>query len=116
MSHEGMDYEGILRAAGHRVTMQRVMILDAVCEGGGHSTLREVYARLHAADPTIDRSSLYRTLKLFVELGLVISAENPLFKKIWDSTLAFRNDEYLWWQIAEYGFDTFQIRTRTKAS
>jgi len=24
-------------------------------------------------------------------------------------------DQYLWWQIAEYGFDTFQIRTRTRA-
>jgi TRAP-type mannitol/chloroaromatic compound transport system substrate-binding protein len=35
---------------------------------------------------------------------------------LWESTLAFRNDQYLWWQIAEYGFDTFQIRTRSKAS
>jgi hypothetical protein len=23
---------------------------------------------------------------------------------------AFRGDEYLWWQVAEYTFDTFQIR------
>jgi TRAP-type mannitol/chloroaromatic compound transport system substrate-binding protein len=28
---------------------------------------------------------------------------------------AFRNDEYLWWQVAEYTFDTFMIRTRTRA-
>ena len=27
---------------------------------------------------------------------------------------AFRNDQYLWWQVAEYTFDTFQIRTRTR--
>jgi Fur family transcriptional regulator, ferric uptake regulator len=84
MSHENMDYEGILRAAGHRVTLQRVMILDAVCEGGGHTTLREIYARLHTADPTIDRSSLYRTLKLFVELGLVVSAENPMGETVYE--------------------------------
>lgn len=74
MTHETMDYEGIIRRAGRRVTPQRVLILDAVCEGGGHTTLKRTYARLHRADPSIDRSSVYRTLKLFVELGLVVSA------------------------------------------
>ena len=29
-------------------------------------------------------------------------------------SLAFRNDQYLWWQVAEYSFDTFMIRTRTR--
>ena len=27
---------------------------------------------------------------------------------------AFRNDEYFWWQIAEYSYDTFMIRSRTR--
>ena len=75
MSHQTLEYEAILRAAGHRVTQQRLFILDAVCEGHGHTTLGEIYARAHAVDPTLDRSTLYRTLKLFIELGLVVSAE-----------------------------------------
>jgi Fe2+ or Zn2+ uptake regulation protein len=53
------------------------MILDAVCEGGGHTTLKQVYTRLRHMDDTIDLSSVYRTLKLFAELGLVIVAEAP---------------------------------------
>ena len=24
--------------------------------------------------------------------------------------VAFRNDQYLWWQVAEYGFDSYMIR------
>ena len=40
------------------------------------------------------------------------SAKNPDFKKAYDSMVAFRGDEYLWWQVAEYTFDTFQIRAR----
>ena len=28
--------------------------------------------------------------------------------------VAFRNDEYLWWQVAEYGFDAFMIRMRAR--
>src|SRR5207244_4670160 len=40
------------------------------------------------------------------------SAANPDFKKVWDSILAFRSEEYLWWQVAEYTYDTFMIRNR----
>jgi hypothetical protein len=28
--------------------------------------------------------------------------------------VAFRGDQYLWWQVAEYGFDTYMIRARTR--
>lgn len=84
MSHENMDYEGIMHAAGYRVTPQRVMILDAVCEGGGHTTLKQVSVRLRKMDPSIDRSSLYRTLKLFVQLGLVVSAETPAGETVYE--------------------------------
>jgi hypothetical protein len=34
-----------------------------------------------------------------------ISAKNPDFKKSIDAMAAFRSDEYLWWQVAEYTFD-----------
>lgn len=38
------------------------------------------------------------------------SAANPTFKKVYDDMVAFRKDEYLWWQVAEYSYDTFMIR------
>jgi hypothetical protein len=28
--------------------------------------------------------------------------------------IAFRNDEYLWWQVAELGFDAFMVRMRSR--
>jgi TRAP-type mannitol/chloroaromatic compound transport system substrate-binding protein len=43
-----------------------------------------------------------------------ISSKNPDFKKVYDNMVAFRSDEYLWWQIAEYTFDTFMIRMRAR--
>ncbi len=42
------------------------------------------------------------------------SASNPSFKKIYDHMVAFRNDQYLWWQVAEYAFDSYQVRNRTR--
>jgi TRAP-type mannitol/chloroaromatic compound transport system substrate-binding protein len=39
-----------------------------------------------------------------------LSNTNVSFKKVYDHMVAFRNDEYLWWQVAEYSYDSFMIR------
>ena len=54
-------------------------------------------------------------LKASNEVYADISSKNADFKKVYDNMIAFRNDEYLWWQVAEYTFDTFMIRTRPRA-
>jgi TRAP-type mannitol/chloroaromatic compound transport system substrate-binding protein len=54
-------------------------------------------------------------LKASNEIYADISSKNADFKKVYDNMVAFRNDEYLWWQVAEYTYDTFMIRTRPRA-
>jgi TRAP-type mannitol/chloroaromatic compound transport system substrate-binding protein len=54
-------------------------------------------------------------LKASNEVNAATSATNPDYKKIWASIESFRNDGYLWWQVAEYGYDSFMIRSRSKA-
>jgi len=44
-----------------------------------------------------------------------LSKTNPMFKKLYDSLVPFRNDSYLWQQVAELGFDNFMIRMRTRS-
>ncbi len=44
------------------------------------------------------------------ELYAELSAKSPLFKKGYESMAAFRQEQYTWWQIAEYAFDSYQIR------
>jgi TRAP-type mannitol/chloroaromatic compound transport system substrate-binding protein len=53
-------------------------------------------------------------LKASNEVNAEESAKNPNYKKVLADMEAFRNDEYLWWQVAEYGYDSFMIRSRTK--
>ena len=43
-----------------------------------------------------------------------LSAENADFKTIYESQKAFRDDGYLWFQVAEYPYDNFMIRHRSK--
>jgi TRAP-type mannitol/chloroaromatic compound transport system substrate-binding protein len=53
-------------------------------------------------------------LKATNELWSEISGKNPDFKKSIDAMQAYRSDQYLWWQVAEYTFDSFMIRSRTR--
>ena len=41
-------------------------------------------------------------------------AKNADFKKVYESYRTFRNEQYLWWQVAEYTFDNFMIRARAR--
>ena len=60
--------------------------------------------------PPIMEASLKAALEVYAE----VSAQNADFKKVWEKLLAFRNDQYLWWRVAEYTYDDFLIRNRTR--
>jgi TRAP-type mannitol/chloroaromatic compound transport system substrate-binding protein len=51
-------------------------------------------------------------LKASKELYAETAAKNADFKKVHDAMMAFRGDQYLWFQIAEYTYDNFMIRAR----
>lgn len=53
-------------------------------------------------------------LKATNELWAEISAKNADFKKTIEAMQAYRNDQYLWWQVAEYSNDSFMIRSRPR--
>jgi Fur family ferric uptake transcriptional regulator len=59
-----------LRRVGQRVTPQRLVILDALTPGE-HLAADEVFARVEPLLPGVNRSTVYRTLELFRDLGLV---------------------------------------------
>lgn len=59
-----------LREKGYRLTPQREMVLAAV-EELGHATPDEVLAAVHQRSTSVNISTVYRTLELLEELGLV---------------------------------------------
>ena len=65
------DLPTVLRAEGHRVTGPRLAVWRALVEGGGHHTADELTVTATSRDPSINRASVYRSLQLFEELGLV---------------------------------------------
>jgi Fur family transcriptional regulator, ferric uptake regulator len=75
MSHTTWDYVSFLRERGYRMTPQRKIIMDAICEGGGHTTLPEILDRVQQKAPAINQATVYRSLHFLLNVGLIVKAE-----------------------------------------
>lgn len=60
-----------LVSGGHRLTGPRLAVWEVVGNSRSHLTADEIADAVRAVDPTINLSSVYRSLALFQELGLV---------------------------------------------
>lgn len=65
------DLANILRSRGRRVTPQRLVIHDALAGLDRHATADEVMAAVSERLPNVSAPTVYATLELFEELGLV---------------------------------------------
>ncbi len=65
------ELQGALKGRGLRMTPQRQLILDAVVSMPGHLSVDAVHQRVVEKFPNVNISTVYRTLDLLQELGLV---------------------------------------------
>jgi len=103
-------YQSIVRSASETANTWMLAKYDA----GNPAALKRLVAAGAKLTP-FPPGVMDACLKVALELYREVAAGNADFKKAWDSTLAFRNDQYLWWQVAEYTNDTFLIRNRTRS-
>ncbi len=104
-------YQAALRAAASIANASMLAKYDAANPGAlKRLVVGGAQLRLFPQD-TLE--ACYKTANdLYAQLG----ADDPKFKKIADSYMAFRADQFLWWQVAEYSFDNFMIRERRSKS
>src|SRR5829696_8387168 len=103
------NYKSIAQAAAMAANTDMLAKYDA----RNPATLRRLVgagAQLRPFSPEIMDTSFKATNELYDE----ISAKNPDFKKGLDAIRAFRNEEYLWFQVAEFTYDAYMIRARTR--
>lgn len=100
------NYQAIVKAASAEADTWMNAKYDAV-NPGALKRLVAAGVQLRPFSQPIMEASYKAALDTYNE----VSAKNAEFKKVYDSMIAFRNDEYLWWQVAELGFDAFMVRT-----
>jgi TRAP-type mannitol/chloroaromatic compound transport system substrate-binding protein len=102
-------YQAALMAAGHYANTWSMAKYDAA----NPQALKRLVAggaQLRPFSPAI----MDACYKAAAELHNEVAATNADFKKVLDAMLAFRNDQYLWWQVAEYSYDSYMIRARAR--
>lgn len=71
MTDQLEEIVSVLRAEGKRLTSQRILILRIIQESEGHLEADEIYRRAREEDPRISLSTVYRTLGVLKDIGLV---------------------------------------------
>ena len=60
---------GRMKATGHRMTPQRLAILEIMAESDGHPSAEMVYEQLKERFPTMSPATVYKNIALLKELG-----------------------------------------------
>ena len=66
-----IDLEALCHEKGLRITEQRRVIARVLSEAEDHPDVEKVYARASAVDPGISIATVYRTVRLFEEAGIL---------------------------------------------
>jgi len=93
-------YKAILEAASHQANTDMMAKYDA----RNPAALKQLVGAGTQLRP-FPQDVMEACLKASNELYAETNATNPAFKKVYDDMVAFRNDEYLWWQVAEYTYE-----------
>jgi Fur family ferric uptake transcriptional regulator len=69
--HRKIDVEALCHEKGLRITDQRKVIARVISESEDHPDVEKVHARAASIDPGISIATVYRTVRLFEEAGIL---------------------------------------------
>ncbi len=102
-------YQGMLRASAEIANAEVQTSYDAA-NPAALRRLAEAGVKLQAFPADVVDAFYQASEKTYAETA----AANAKFQRLHKAYMEFRNDQYLWWQVAEYPFDNFMIRQRAK--
>jgi TRAP-type mannitol/chloroaromatic compound transport system substrate-binding protein len=100
------SYQAVLEQAGHYANTWCMAKYDHL----NPQALRRLLAggtKLHVFSPAIMEASYKATMEVHGE----VAKENARFRKVNDSMMDFTKNAYQWFQVAEYSYDNFMIRS-----
>ena len=102
-------YQALLRAACAQVGAE----VQARYDARNPRALRRLVAggaQLRPFPQEVMEAALKNANDVYAE----IAAKNADFRRVYEALRVFRNEEYLWFQVAEYTYDNFMIRARAR--
>jgi len=72
---QSRDIIDVLKQQGYRLTPQRLMVVSAIENSEDHISAEEIYSQVVTRYPSVNISTVYRTLELLKRLGLVTETD-----------------------------------------
>ncbi|WP_305095567.1 Fur family transcriptional regulator [Croceibacterium aestuarii] len=69
--HQQIDLEALCAERGLRITEQRRIIARVLSESEDHPDVEQLHRRANSIDPKISIATVYRTVRLFEEAGIL---------------------------------------------
>lgn len=66
-----IELETLCKERGLRLTQKRKTVCQAFLESGDHPSVEQIYARAIALDPKLSRGTVYRTMNILREAGVL---------------------------------------------
>ena len=80
-------FETVCRGEGIKLTHQRIEIFREVAQTGDHPDAEQVFQRVRDRIPTVSLDTVYRTLWLLKDLGLVVALGSSRKRTRFDANL-----------------------------
>ncbi len=81
-------FETVCRNSGVKVTHQRLEIYREIAQTGDHPSAEQVFQRVRSRMPTVSLDTVYRTLWLLNDLGLVATLGSSRERTRFDANLS----------------------------
>lgn len=88
IEHRMKHFEEVCRETGTKLTFQRMEIYREVAQNCDHPDADTVHRKVHQRIPTISLDTVYRTLWLLRDLGLIITLGPPRERTRFDANLS----------------------------
>lgn len=64
-------WQGKFKGCGYRITLGREAIIDVLTKANKHLSAEDIYMRVHPKYPNIGLTTIYRTLDILVNIGII---------------------------------------------
>ncbi len=98
------SYQAIIEAAGAYANDEMMAKYDIL----NPKALRELVAGGAKLNP-FPQDAMEACFKASTDVYADLNANNPAFKKVWDTWAPVRSEGNLWWQVSEGTFDSFMM-------
>lgn len=90
-----------LKEHKHRITPERFMVLEEIYRGDGHFDADEIFFRMKDNKSRVSRATVYNTLELLVDCGLVQRQQFGKNQSVYERSYSFQQHDHIICQQCE---------------